>query len=588
MTETNSCPKCHAELPNNAPGGICPRCLMEAGLEKQRQTDSASNMTPTSLVPGFTPPEPEELAEHFPQLEILERVGQGGMGVVYKARQRELDRLVALKILPFEVGAKPGFAERFTREARALAKLNHPNIVPVFDSGATDGLYYIIMEYVDGVDLRRAMESGVIKPEQALAIVPQICEALQFAHDVGIVHRDIKPENILLDKQGHAKIVDFGLAKLLDTESSSGNPTLTGTQQAMGTLHYMAPEQMQGAAAVDHRADIFSLGVVFYEMLTGQLPIGKFQPPSHRIQVDVRLDDIVLKTLENEPSRRYQRASDVKSEVEQVGSTSHQSASENQSTLEVQRRPGSQDRSGRLLLLMPLWAKLAGWTAVIAVTCAWSMNLVFAHWWPYAYAERWEAGLTSQSGLLESILISGERTLTVRGQSGHVPEQLLSKTPWKATANIGVPESDGTLTISLDEFREVWSVNTLAGNVWISTQEPGPEAIDEWLQDTALEGGHPGLQAEIATLITVLKEAANGTWLGQKANTSRRLQGVSIGPLTTNSHNSWGLTPLGVEGLSPDADGNQLERRWLAAAVFCAIWLPGVIFLVRRNRAARK
>ena len=131
------------------------------------------------------------------------------------------------------------------------------------------------MEYVDGVDLRRAMESGVIKPEQALAIVPQICEALQFAHDVGIVHRDIKPENILLDKQGHAKIVDFGLAKLLDTESSSGNPTLTGTQQAMGTLHYMAPEQMQGAAAVDHRADIFSLGVVFYEMLTGQLPIGQ-------------------------------------------------------------------------------------------------------------------------------------------------------------------------------------------------------------------------------------------------------------------------------------------------------------------------
>ena len=371
---------------------------MQAGLESQQDSGSGSNMKSTSLVPGFVPPDPKELAEHFPQLEILELVGQGGMGVVYKVRQRELDRLVALKILPPEVGANPTLAERFTREARALAKLSHPNIVPVFDSGATDGLYYIIMEYVEGVNLRHAMESGAIKPEAALAIVPQICEALQFAHDAGIVHRDIKPENILLDKQGHAKIADFGLAKLLGTASPAANAALTGTYQAMGTLHYMAPEQMQGAAAVDHRADIFSLGVVFYEMLTGQLPIGNFQPPSQRIQVDVRLDDIVLKTLEHEPDRRYQHASDVKTEVEQVSSMSPQSSASGQ------RAVGPQG-GGRLLLQLPLWARLAGWTGLIAVACAWLLTLAFAEWWPYVYAERWEAGLTSQSGLLESIVI---------------------------------------------------------------------------------------------------------------------------------------------------------------------------------------
>src|SRR2546425_449208 len=155
-------------------------------------------------------------------------------------------------------------------------------------------------------------------PREGLQIVPQICEALQFAHEEGIVHRDIKPENILLDKKGRVKIADFGIAKIMGREAEAG---LTETRGAIGTPQYMAPEQVEKPQTVDHRADIFSLGVVFYEMLTGELPLGKFAPPSRKVQVDVRLDEVVLRALEKEPDRRYQQASEVKTDVETIGSS---------------------------------------------------------------------------------------------------------------------------------------------------------------------------------------------------------------------------------------------------------------------------
>jgi hypothetical protein len=155
-----------------------------------------------------------------------------------------------------------------------------------------------------------------LSPREALQIVPQICEALQYAHDEGIVHRDIKPENVLLDKKGRVKIADFGLAKILGREPQDFH--LTGVGQVMGTPNYMAPEQVEHPQAVDHRADIYSLGVVFYEMLTGELPLGKFALPSRKVQVDVRLDEVVMHTLEKEPERRYQHASQIKSDVETI------------------------------------------------------------------------------------------------------------------------------------------------------------------------------------------------------------------------------------------------------------------------------
>lgn len=309
------CKECGAPLAADAPEGLCPKCLLTVAMGTQAGTQPAIDASAGTDGPSVLP-DPARLAEYFPQLEILELLGQGGMGAVYQARQPGLDRLVALKILPPQAGRDPGFAERFNREARALAKLSHPNIVAVYDFGQTHGLHYLIMEYVDGPNLRQIERARKLSTRQALQIIPQICEALQFAHDEGVVHRDIKPENVLLDKKGRVKIADFGLVRILGRESK--DLRLTGARDVVGTPHYMAPEQVEHPQEVDHRADIYSLGVVFYEMLTGELPLGKFAPPSQKVQVDVRLDEVVLHTLEKEPSRRYQHASEVKTDVETI------------------------------------------------------------------------------------------------------------------------------------------------------------------------------------------------------------------------------------------------------------------------------
>jgi serine/threonine protein kinase len=329
METKRICPSCQKPLPTDVPMGLCPECLIQSGFNTE--TDPGN----LGKGPGFVPPPVEELRKLFPRLEILELIGKGGMGAVYRARQPALDRFVALKILPSGVAIEPGFPERFTREARALARLNHPHIVAVHDFGQAGGQPYLVMEFVDGPNLRQVEQAGRLTPEQALEIVPQICEALQFAHNEGIVHRDIKPENILLDKRGRVKITDFGIAKIIqpltppsDTRSPSDEErvgargaALTGAKDMLGTPHYMAPEQVEKPATVDHRADIYSLGVVFYELLTGELPLGKFQPPSKKVQVDVRLDEVVLHTLEKEPERRYQQASQVKTDVESIART---------------------------------------------------------------------------------------------------------------------------------------------------------------------------------------------------------------------------------------------------------------------------
>jgi tRNA A-37 threonylcarbamoyl transferase component Bud32/cytochrome c-type biogenesis protein CcmH/NrfG len=344
MAEERNCPHCGKPVPPLAPGGICPECMLKVGLASQTEAGQSGPQGTKVLSP---PPVPEEIAPLFPQLEILECLGRGGMGVVYKARQPKLGRLVALKILVRDRESDPKFAERFTREAQALARLNHPNIVTVHDFGETSGCCYLLMEYVDGLSLRQLIQSGRLKPEEALTIVPQICEALQFAHERGIVHRDIKPENILLDKAGRVKIADFGIAKMLGAEGGAGSPlpaagapqeggacgvrlpaNLTDAGKTLGTPHYMAPEQIEEPQRVDHRADIYSLGVVFYEMLTGELPLGKFAPPSRKVQVDVRLDEVVLRTLEREPERRYQHASDVKTDVETIAMTPARAATQ--------------------------------------------------------------------------------------------------------------------------------------------------------------------------------------------------------------------------------------------------------------------
>jgi serine/threonine protein kinase len=312
MADELKCPNCGKPVPEGSPLGICPECLLQVGVE----TPGGTNLGATPPANHLPHPAPDQLAPYFPQLEIREFIARGGMGAVYKARQPNLDRLVALKILLLPEASDPNFPERFQREARSLARLNHPNILAVHDFGKTGGYCYLIMEFVDGVNLRQIEQAGELTPREALKIIPQVCAALQFAHDEGIVHRDIKPENILVDKKGRVKIADFGLAKLLGPASPTQN--FTRGNYVMGTPHYMAPEQIEHPLQVDHRADIYSLGVVFYEMLTGELPLGRFASPSQKVRIDVRLDEVVLRTLEKEPALRYQHASEVKTAVETI------------------------------------------------------------------------------------------------------------------------------------------------------------------------------------------------------------------------------------------------------------------------------
>ena len=252
----------------------------------------------------FVPPSPQELAARLPNLEVLELLGQGGMGVVYKGRQPFLDRQVAIKLIRPDFGTSQDSEERFIREGRSLAKLQHPNIVTVFDLGKAGDLCYLVMEYVEGASLRQRIAQKSISARDVLDFVPQIGEALRHAHETGIVHRDVKPENILVDRRNRVRLVDFGLAMLLDPTGRLAPED----RSIAGTLGYMAPEQFSMPEKVDHRADIYSTGAVCFEMLTGEIPRGDpAPPPSSKASSDQRFDPIVLKALQRDRDRRYQQ-----------------------------------------------------------------------------------------------------------------------------------------------------------------------------------------------------------------------------------------------------------------------------------------
>lgn len=362
-----TCATCGNPIPLDQPAGPCPQCLASDATLPLISTDglvgNISGASSRELGAGFMAnsqtgidrtrmaPLPEELQPWFPGLLILELLGVGGMGAVYKARQPRLNRLVALKILTCPTEHHGEFAMRFEREAQVMARMNHPHIVTIFDFGEIDRsesgigtMFYLLMEFVDGSDLNRLIHSGGMDPAAALAFVPQICDALQFAHDQGITHRDIKPANVLVDRKGHVKIADFGLAKLVQgDETLAMGLTMTGT--AMGTPHYMAPEQWETPENVDHRADIYALGVVIYESLTGERPAGVFDPPSKKCKVDKRIDSVVMRAMEKHPERRYQQATEVKSAVMRV----------------IERHPGHPAmRQGRRLWAGLIVAALAG------------------------------------------------------------------------------------------------------------------------------------------------------------------------------------------------------------------------------------
>ncbi len=391
MNNLTPCPQCGHLMARKELMGLCPACMLKAGL------GSLADDTVAGHAARFAPPAVAEIASKFPHLDVIELLGCGGMGAVYKARQKNLDRLVALKILPPDIGSDPAFAERFAREAKALAKLSHPNIVTIHDFGQADGLFFLLMEFVDGVNLGQLLRAGRISPREALAIVPQICDALQYAHDQGIVHRDIKPENILLDRRGCVKVADFGLAKIV-RDSASRTDQADRTDQSdhraecsqasliMGTPQYMAPEQVEHPSDVDHRADIYSLGVVFYQMLTGELPKGDFAPPSKRVVLDVRLDEVVLRALEQQPERRYQQVSEVKTMCEAIaGTQSPANPADSENRANTGKKGDGQEGSYVFLLLY------LGYVAALIASAAWLPDRVATHFGLGGHANGWRS-----------------------------------------------------------------------------------------------------------------------------------------------------------------------------------------------------
>lgn len=242
----------------------------------------------------------------FHGMRILQQIDRGGMGLLYKAREIATGKIVALKILPPERATDPQFGGRFAREAKALASLSHPNIVAIRNFGTERDLYFLSMEFISGISLRKYMAGRALPLGETLPVLTQLLDALQYAHEQGVVHRDIKPENLILDRTGRLKVMDFGLAKLR-SDSLAG---LTDTFTHLGTDRYRAPEQVSNPKGVDHRADIYSTGVVLFEMLTGRLPaLGSPALP------DARMQHVVSKALAVKPEERFQTVAEFRDEI---------------------------------------------------------------------------------------------------------------------------------------------------------------------------------------------------------------------------------------------------------------------------------
>lgn len=333
-----------------------------------------SNQLPLgSTPPGFQrttgggvqwqPPTVEDLQAMLPGYEVERIVGRGGMGVVYRARQTSLDRVVAIKVLPPEADAAGNdYAARFKHEARTMARLNHPGIVHVHDFGDTaSGLLYFVMEFVEGSDLEQMqIKHGKLLPSFVIPVAMQVCDALTYAHANGISHRDIKPANIMLTSDGLVKVADFGLAKLEDPAAIG----LTQAGVAMGTPDYVAPEVLAKGGIADARADLYAVGVMIYHMLTGALPRGTFELPSKlNPALDPRIDQVVTKAMKQKPAERYQSAADLRADLDPILTGSPQAA--NAPTKKPDEQKPKRPWTGRFLVGSSVAALTIGLTSLI-------------------------------------------------------------------------------------------------------------------------------------------------------------------------------------------------------------------------------
>lgn len=337
--ENTTCPQCGAILASDAPAELCPKCLLGAGLGDldPEQNDYATVIVDpnSALVREELPTQVDEPANvpalgtkvrYLGDYELIDEIARGGMGIVYKAKQLRLNRTVALKMILAGKFASPADVERFQVEAKATANLDHPGIVPIYEVGTHNGNHYFSMGFVDGDSLASKIASGPLPPRDAAQLVRKIADAVQYAHENGVIHRDLKPANILIDSNGEPKVTDFGLARKLEGDSS-----LTGTGQILGTPSYMPPEQARGVPdTVGKHSDIYSLGALLYHLLTGRPPFqgaGPLETLQHVVTRDAvvprqlnpdipkDLETICMKCLQKEPHRRYESAAELAEEL---------------------------------------------------------------------------------------------------------------------------------------------------------------------------------------------------------------------------------------------------------------------------------
>src|SRR6266446_7028339 len=327
---TRLCPKCGSEIPADAPEGGCPGCLLETGLGLLPDAPvaagddggSAEDLQTNDTNAAPHRKKAERLVEMLGELgdyELQEEVGRGGQGVVFRARQKSLNRTVALKVISLGQWASKAHVKRFRREAEAAASLEHPGIVPIHEVGERDGSSYFSMQFIEGGQLDEVVRREPMAIRRAVELIAKVARTVHYAHEHGILHRDIKPGNILLDQKGEPHLTDFGLARLVETES-----TVTRTLEVLGTPSYMAPEQAAANnAQLTSATDVYGLGAVLYQLLTGHPPFAggttyetiklvldtePRQPRLWNPKIDRDLSTICLKCLEKDPKRRYSSA----------------------------------------------------------------------------------------------------------------------------------------------------------------------------------------------------------------------------------------------------------------------------------------
>src|SRR5438132_3060879 len=360
-TAKRFCRKCGAAIPPDSPQHSCGACLLETGLGSV-EPEGEINVDPA----------PSPMLMDFGDYELLEKIGRGGQGVVFRARQKSLNRTVALKIIGLGHWATEAHLKRFRLEAEAAARLEHPGIVPIHEVGERDGSCYFSMKFVEGGQLDEVIRRAPMPTRQAVELIVKVARTVHYAHEHGILHRDIKPGNILLDAKGEPHLTDFGLARLVETES-----TVTRTLEMLGTPSYMAPEQAVGNnAAISSVTDVYGIGAVLYQLLTGHPPFAggttyetikllldteARQPRLWNSKIDRDLSTICLKCLEKDPKGRYASAFALAEDLERW--LKHEPISA--------RRTGLVTRSKKWIRRNPTSALLAASLVALAAAAGW-------------------------------------------------------------------------------------------------------------------------------------------------------------------------------------------------------------------------